>query len=60
MDMLKDDPQRTLCPYQSARLAGYVSFDLKQLEVTVDGAPLLAADHQQVVAHGSDRSLVGA
>jgi uncharacterized protein (DUF427 family) len=45
---------------ESARLAGHVSFDLEQLEVTLDGEPLPPADHQQVVAHGSDRNLAAA
>lgn len=42
---------------ESARLAGYVSFDLKHVELTLDGEPLLPADHQRVVALGSDRNL---
>ena len=42
---------------ESARLRGYLSFDLEQLEVAVDGEPLHPADHQRVVAHGSDRNL---
>jgi len=42
---------------ESARLAGYVSFDPGQLEVTLDGKRLLPAAHQQVVATGTDRNL---
>ena len=42
---------------ESARLAGYVSFDPEQLEVTLDGERLRPAAHQQVVATGTDRNL---
>jgi uncharacterized protein (DUF427 family) len=42
---------------ESARLAGYVSFDLEQLEVTLDGQRLLPAADQEVVATGTDRNL---
>jgi uncharacterized protein (DUF427 family) len=42
---------------ESARLAGYVSFDPAQLEVTLDGERLPAAAHQRVVANGTDRNL---
>jgi hypothetical protein len=39
------------------RLAGYVSFDPGQLEMTLEGKRLLPAAHQQVVATGTDRNL---
>jgi uncharacterized protein (DUF427 family) len=42
---------------ESARLAGYVSFDPGQLEVTLDGERVLPADHQHVVPTGTDRNL---
>lgn len=42
---------------ESARLAGYVSFDPGQLELTLDGERLPPAAHQQVVAIGTDRNL---
>jgi uncharacterized protein (DUF427 family) len=42
---------------ESARLAGYVSFDPGQLDVTLDGERLLPAAHQRVVATGTDRNL---
>lgn len=42
---------------ESARLAGYVSFDPGQLELTLDGERLLPAAHQRVVAAGTDRNL---
>jgi uncharacterized protein (DUF427 family) len=42
---------------ESARLAGYVSFDPAQLEVTLDDERLLPAAHQRVVANGTDRNL---
>jgi uncharacterized protein (DUF427 family) len=42
---------------ESARLAGYVSFDPAQVEVALDGEQLLPAAHQRVVASGTDRNL---
>jgi len=42
---------------ESRRLTGYVSFDLAQLEVTLDGELLAPAAHQQVLASGTDRDL---
>ncbi len=42
---------------ESARLAGYVSFDLRQLELTLDGERLMPAAHQRVVTTGTDRNL---
>jgi hypothetical protein len=45
---------------ENPRLAGYVSFEPKQLEVTLDGEPILPAEHQQVVGHGGDRNLAAA
>ena len=42
---------------ESAQLAGYVSFDPGQLEVTLDEQRVLPAAHQQVVATGTDRNL---
>ena len=42
---------------ESARLAGYVSFDTEQVEVWLDGERLLPAADQEVVATGTDRNL---
>lgn len=42
---------------ESARLAGYVSFDPELVDVCLDGERLLPAKHQQVVATGTDREL---
>jgi uncharacterized protein (DUF427 family) len=42
---------------ESARLAGHISFDPGQLEVTLDRERLLPAAHQRVVATGTDRDL---
>ena len=42
---------------ESVRLAGHVCFDPGQLELTLDGQRLLPADHQRVVATGTDRNL---
>jgi len=42
---------------ESARLAGYVSFDPAQLEMTLDGERLLPTAHQQVITTGTDRNL---
>src|SRR5260370_21285284 len=41
---------------ESARLAGYVSFDPGQLDVTLDGERLLPAAHQRVGATGTHRN----
>ena len=42
---------------ESARLEGYVSFDLEQVEVLVEGQPLRPRAHQTVTATGTDRDL---
>jgi uncharacterized protein (DUF427 family) len=42
---------------ESARLAGYVSFDPELVEVWLDGERLLPAEHQLVRATGTDRDL---
>lgn len=42
---------------ESGRLAGYVSFDLATLKVTLDRERLSPAAHQQVVTSGTDRNL---
>jgi uncharacterized protein (DUF427 family) len=42
---------------ESVRLAGHVCFDPGQLELTLDEQRLLPADHQRVVATGTDRNL---
>ena len=42
---------------ESARLAGYVSFDPERVEVWIDGRRLAAAAHQEVVTAGTDRDL---
>jgi uncharacterized protein (DUF427 family) len=45
---------------ESARLAGYVSFDPERVEVRLDGERLPPAAHQQVVVTGTDRNLAAA
>jgi uncharacterized protein (DUF427 family) len=42
---------------ESRRLAGYLSFDLDQVAVHLDGPLLTTAAHQQVVPDGTDRDL---
>jgi uncharacterized protein (DUF427 family) len=42
---------------ESRRLAGYLSFDLDQVDVHLDGQLLTTATHQQVVPDGTDRDL---
>ena len=42
---------------ESARLEGYVSFDLEQVQVQLDGEPLGSRAHQRVIATGTDRDL---
>ena len=42
---------------ESARLAGYVSFDVERVEMWLDGTRLLPAEHQRVRTTGTDRDL---
>jgi uncharacterized protein (DUF427 family) len=42
---------------ESARLAGYVSFDPELVDVWLDGERLLPAKYQRVMATGTDRDL---
>lgn len=42
---------------ESARLAGYVSFDPGLTQVSPDGGPLRPAAYQEVVSSGTDRDL---
>jgi hypothetical protein len=43
---------------ESARLAGYLSFNLDLTEARLDGERLSPGPHQDVVATGTDRYLV--
>jgi len=42
---------------ESARLAGYVSFDPGRVDVSVDERAILPAAHQEVIVTGTDRAL---
>jgi hypothetical protein len=57
---LVPDPLPWSCPEalpESRRLAGYVSFDLDQVDLHLDGQLLTTAAHQQVIPYGTDRDL---
>lgn len=42
---------------ESARMTGYISFNVELVSVELDGEPLLPAEGQEVVADGTDRDL---